>query len=63
MIKGARFEIVANELSCVQILSRTLVLPKPKTIQNQYFCFHETKSVCLHCMRLSFTEISVTFKV
>ena len=63
MIKGARFEIVENELSCAQILSRTLVLPKPQTIQNQYLFFHETKSVCLHCIRLSFTEVSVTFKL
>ena len=63
MNKGARFETVENELSCVQILNRTLVLPQPQTIQNQNLFFHETKSVCLHCIRLSFTEISVTFKV
>ena len=63
MIKGARFEAVENELSCVQILSWTLLLPKPQAIQNQYLFFHETKLVCLHCIQLSFTEISVTFKV
>ena len=43
MIEGARFEIVENELSWVQILSRTLVLPKLQTIQHQYLFFHETK--------------------
>ena len=32
MIEGARFEIVVIELSWVQILSRTSVLPKPQMI-------------------------------
>ena len=34
-----------------------------KRFKSHIYFFHETKSVCLHCIRLSFTEISVTFKV
>ena len=37
--------------------------PNHKRFKFHIYFFHETKSVCLHCIRLSFTKISVTFKV
>ena len=56
------FGIVVIEQSWDRILSRTSILPKPQMISNQRF-FHDTKSLCLHCVRLSFTETWVTLKV
>ena len=37
--------------------------PNHKRFEIHIYFLHETKSVCLHCIRLSFTKISVTFKV